>query len=365
MNSKDYSERLAQLKEVNAVNMIALGTWVQNEALPWLWDELGGIILTPKAKHPKAQAPSVPLKLKPMKDAEAVRQGLIVSVADRKKMSDAPFYQAQLTMLDAEAKRYCSSIANFDQFSKTEVPFAANASIHTLHRALMDMMELAVVLLEDAAREVAGVHGFFAAWRRRRETPFEVFKGTEQIIYGVYSGMTHADRAPYTPVAVLRTAIELRLRHAFCVNSLVDPSKPEEMIPIDLSKLFEAIQTRQSEIEFAVDVHDVWKIYRWSNFYLHGGVRDFPWVSGFLLQYLRPLFVGRPPTPNGGWSINSGIQMKRETWQAVRSALEPKVKEISLTVRISNAWRALTPIRNRQLQLPIVDESEAQCKFLN
>ncbi|MBA3772499.1 MAG: hypothetical protein H0X13_08465 [Ramlibacter sp.] len=150
-----------------------------------------------------------------MKDSEAVRHGLMTSAADRlTKAMAAPFYQAQMTMLDSEAKRYCSTIASFGQ---TPNPFAADAAVHTLHRALLELMRYAQVLLEDAGREVTDVPGFFGAWRKSREHPFEVFKGTEQIVYGTYSGMTHVDQAPYIPVAVLRTAIELRLRHAFCI----------------------------------------------------------------------------------------------------------------------------------------------------
>lgn len=362
MNNNEYLSKLEQLKEVNRANLIAMGKWVQNEALPWLWNELGGVVLTPKQKHPMATTSPTAPKLKSMKDAEAVRQGLITSVAERKKLAEPSFYQAQLTMLDSEARRYCK---NIDGFSKETSVFAEEAVVHTLHRALLEMMRLAIVLLEDAAREVTNVPGYFAAWRRPYETPFEIFKGTEQIIYGTYSGMTHVDRAPYTPVAVLRTAIELRLRHAFGASSFIDPAKPEELIPIDLSKLFEAIQTQQSEIEFAVDLHDVWKIYRWGNFYLHGGVRDFPWVPGFLLQYLRPLFADPRTGPNGSWNINGGIRMKREAWRAVRSALQPQMETPSLAKRLANALRELRPSKKRQLELPVVDEKSAQCMFLD
>lgn len=367
MNHNDYFQKLQQLEDCNAANLSTLGAWTRNDALPWLWTEMAGAILEPKQKHPNATTAPAPRKLTPMTDADAVRQGLMVSVADRVNRAEDPnFYRAQLTMLDKEATRYCNSIDSFSQAtvqaaSQGTAIFAADAVVHTLHRALKDMMRYALILLEDAAREVTEVPGYFGAWRRKHETPFEVFKGTEQIIYGTYSGMTHADRAPYIPVAVLRTAIELRLRDAFCVSSYVNPSKPEDLIPIDLSKLFEAIQTRQKDIVFAVDLHDVWKIYRWSNFYLHGGVRDFPWVPGFLLQYLRPLFSG----PAGSLSMNAGVQMKRETWHAVREALQPEIERHSLTQRLCNAWRALWPAKKPLLELPAVDEKAAQCVFLN
>lgn len=216
MNHNDYSQKLKQLEDCNSTNLVALGTWVRNDALPWLWNELGGAILTPKQQHPNAPTAPRPPKLTPMTDADAVRQGLMVSVADRvSKLSEPSYYRAQLTMLDKEATRYCK---NIDAFSQAPSVFAEDAVVHTLHRALREMMQYALILLEDAAHNITEVAGYFAAWRRKRETSFEVYKGTEQIIYGTYSGMTHADRAPYTPVAVLRTAIELRLRGAFCVS---------------------------------------------------------------------------------------------------------------------------------------------------
>lgn len=363
MNHNDYSQKLQQLKECNSTNLVALGGWVRNDALPWLWNELGGAILTPKQQHPNASTAPRPPKLIPMNDADAIRQGVMVSVADRTDKLAAPsYYRAQLTMLDKEATRYCDSI---DCFSQASSVFAEEAVVHTLHRALHEMMQYALILLEDAAHNVTDVPGYFGAWRRKRETPFEVYKGTEQIIYGTYSGMTHADRAPYAPVAVLRTAIELRLRDAFCVSSYVSPRKPDDLIPVDLSRLFEAVQVHQKDIEFIVNLHDVWKIYRWSNFYLHGGARDFPWVPGFLLQYLRPLFADPRTNANGSWSVNGGIRMKRETWHAVRNALIPRIECPSLMQRLFNAWSALWPSEASPLELPAVEERAAACVFLD
>ena len=363
MNIKDYSAELWQLHQATPANLANLGQWTQNVALPWLWDELGGAILKPKPTHEMARTPPSKSTLNPLNAPDAIRHGLTTSVADQQKKPSVPsYYQAQLTMLDSEARRYCASI---DSFGKAQNPFAADAVVHTLHRALLDMMGLAVVLLEDAAREVTEVPGYFAAWRRQHEHPFEVFKGAEQVIYGTYSGMTHVDRAPYIPVAVLRTAIELRLRHIFCIYSLEDLSNPDAMAPIDMSRLFEAMRERQSEIDFVVDMHDIWKIYRWSNFYLHGGVRDFPWVAGFLLQYLRPLFADPRKGPNGSWNINGGVRMKRETWHAVRAALQPSLDRPSLKFRIANAWRTLMVGKPRQLKLPAFDEEQAMCVFLD
>lgn len=358
-----YYQKFRALEADTRANLIALGAWVRTEALPWLWTEMGGAVLTPKQKHPKARsAPATP-RLTPMTATEAVRAGLMISVADRTEMlKQASFYRAQLTMLDAEATRYCDKIDEFACVPPDKV-FAEAATVRTLHQALLDIVRSALPLLESAADFVTDVPTFFAAWSRKVETSFEVFKGAEQIIYGTYSGMTHADRAPHIPVAVLRTAIELRLRHAFGISGYVNVSQPDDRIPIDLSKLFEAIQERQRDIDFAVDIHDVWKIYRWSNFYLHAGVRDYPWVAGYLQRYLYPLFYDARKGPNGGWNMNGGIRMKRETWHAVRSRLEPEAERSNFAQRLRNAWRALFPGPKRTLALAPFIEDEAQCVF--
>lgn len=145
--------------------------------------------------------------------------------------------------MDSEASRYCRCIASF---SAAPVQFAPGAAIDTLHRALLVIMRYARILLENAAGEVTEVPGYFSAWRKERDHPFEVFKGAEQIVYGAYSGMTHADSAPYAPVAVLRTAIELRLRHAFCIYTWVSSNNPEDTTPIDMSSIFWRYRPRKA-----------------------------------------------------------------------------------------------------------------------
>ncbi len=363
MDHNEYWQRLSEIRGPNQANLLALRSWTETLALPWLWDEVGGAVMTPRPVHPMASAPPPRRTLVPLNHTDAVRHGLIVSLTERdEKVTEARFYQAQLTMLDSEARRYCKAIDGIS--AAKETIFALDAVVNTLHRGLWDMLRYAHVLLEDAAREVTGVPGYYASGRRTHETAFEVYKGAEQSVYGTYSAMTHMDRAPYTPVAVLRTAIELRLRQAFGISGLVDPARAGDLVPIDMSKLFEAIRGHTDQIEFSVDVHDVWKIYRWSNFYLHGGVRDFPWVAGFLIQFLLPLFADSRTGPHG-WNINGGIRMRRETWRAVRSALVPAVSRSTLLQRLGNAWRELFPRNRAALQLLAVDESEAQCVFLD
>ena len=161
-------------------------------------------------------------------------------------------------MLDAEVKRYCGAVTKFESH---EAPYAAT-TIHTLHVALKAHLEDGRILLEQAGHALLDLPGAYGAWSCRVEESFEIYKGAEQIVYGTYSGMTHTDRAPFTPIAVLRTAIEIRLRSAFGVEGYVDPSN-NAFVPIDLRKLLDTVKEHLPKIKFAVDFYDIDKIYRW------------------------------------------------------------------------------------------------------
>lgn len=351
LTSETYAAELRRLEPENAANLVALADWSEKDALPWLWSELGGM-------SPRGRA-------SPLKPCDAIRQGLQVTFADLQKMPlEFNFYLAQLTMLDAEVRRYCGAIKSF---SSASAPRFADATFHTLHRALLSHLRHGLTLLEQAGHALLQLPTMYGAWSRRVEHPFEIYKGAEQSIYGTYSWLTHTDRAPFVPVAVLRTAIEMRVRGAFGIQGYID-SENTNFIPIDMGQIFEVIRPRLSSMEFAVDFHDLVRIYRWSNRYLHGGWRDFEWVSGFCLQYLRPLFADQRDTPGGGWSIDGGIRMHRSDWREIRNhfARIGRGEDRSWFER-TWAWvrQKLTGRKPRIIELNEADEDRALCFFLD
>ncbi len=335
MNRDQFVSTTNKYKELNFGNLIAFGSWIESDALPWLWDELSGITMKTK-QHPKStKKQTANKKLTPIHAKDAVRNGL-VSFYDISQITPL-YFHAQLTMLDAEAKRYCAQVKKFAQMQPS--PYA-NATALSLHKPLLDMMFDGLILLEKAAQKVAGIDDFYAAYGKRFEHPLEIINGARQVIYGVHSGLAHSDRAPSMAIAVLRTALEMRIRHAFCIYHMVSRTRIPSVTPIDLNTLFTAIQAHEKNIQFGVDFHDVWKIYKWSNVYLHAGMRDYSWVPGFVLQYLLPLFGSRSN------SVNGGIQMDKATWHAVRKTVDD----------------SYIPKRGpKKLRLPTFSESEAQC----
>ena len=349
MNENDYKSALNHWRLANRQNLSDLAQWADQDALPWLWKEFAGILGKDHAS--------------PLQPSHAIRHGLQTTPADREKMPLKPvFYQAQLSMLDTEVRKYISVVG---RFMAEPNPFAANAAIYNLHGGLITLLDHGMILFEQAGHCLLNLPGAYGAWRRTQDLPFEIFKGAEQIIYGRFSGLTHDDRAPFTTVAVLRTAIENRLRSAFGVYAY-DDSKSDRIKPIDLSQLIDAIMPHLPRIEFAVDFHDVVKIYRWSNPYLHAGWRDFVWVPGYALEFLHPLFADSRPTPTGGWALDGGIRMPREVWREIRRSFE-EPKQLSL---VAELWAAIKSIfkrrrTSRTLQLNAAREQSATCVFLD
>jgi hypothetical protein len=352
MHINQYRAELARLNATTRQNLIDLAAWAAGTGMPWLWSELAGMVPGQR--------------ISPLKPHDAIRKGLQTTVTDREKMPLKPtFYVAQMTMCSSEVDRYCAAVT---RFASTRTPFAEDAVIHTLHGALKACMDHAVILLEQAAHALLDLPTAYGAWSRRVEHPFEIFKGAEQIVYGTYSGLTHADRAPFTPIAVLRTAIELRIRSAFGIQGYLDPEN-NRFVPIDLNRLFREIGEHLSRIDFIVDFHDVGRVYRWSNFYIHGGWRDFIWVPGYTLQFLRPLFADPTRTASGGWSIDGGIRMPREVWRAIRRSFETGRRGRSGGCLEKMLGRVAAVFRRRRrpqtLLLNPADEQRAQCVFLD
>lgn len=338
MNRNQFVLTLNKYSELNFGNLIELGSWVERDALPWLWEEMSGIL--PKTvQHPNFPKKTISnKKLKPMLPKDAVRNGLVMSFYDKTQISP-PYFHAHITMLDVEAKRYCAQVKRFAQMQPA--PYV-NATALSLHKPLLNLMFDGLSLLENAAQNVAGVDDYYAAYGKRFEHPIEVLNGARQVIYGIHSGLAHSDLAPSMAIAVLRTAIELRIRHAFCIYHMVSKKRIPSITPIDLNTLFTAIQPYEKNIQFGVDFHDLWKIYKWSNIYLHAGMRDYCWAPGYILHFLLPLFGSLSKSSNGG------IQMNKATWRAVRKAVD----------------NAYIPKKGpKKLKMPAYSESEAQCIF--
>lgn len=300
MSSELLNHHIDALASRQAEPLIAASTWLAREGIAQVTAEMAGIL---GVKYLPSMAP-----------CHAVRQGLATTANEQGTLSaSARFYEAQTAMFAAEATRYANTVARADFGAMVRF---ADAAVHELCEGLRDLLLDAVVLLEQAGHALLDCPGAYGAWRNRFDLPFEIYKAAEQVTYGKYSLLTHIDRAPFVGIALLRVAIETRLRTAFCVYAY-EQAANRSVQPINVSELLEAIELHCPTAVFAVERHDVARIYRWTNFYLHAGRRDFSWTPGCAVQYLRP-FISGQPQPNGGWSLNNGVMVPRSEWEAVQ-----------------------------------------------
>lgn len=302
MDNREYLSKWHTLKGGPLKDFV---DWAEQEARSWVRSEVDGVLGKPAGS---------------MNPTDAIRSGLPTSFQDLISLpQNGRFYVAHLSMFESELDRYIESGRGFLNATSPTYPQARE---HEIREGLQDLLFAAPVLLEAAGAIRLDLPGAYGAYSVGADHTFPVFKAAEEMIYGRYSGLTHTDRAPFAPVSILRTAIEIRVRRAFGIQSFLDPHNHSTK-PIQFSDLFDVILQFERQINAAVNLHDVRRIYKWSNPYLHAGRRDFVWTAGFALQFLRPLFVGPEKLKSrGGWSIHGGLEMPSEVWDRVRRHFE-------------------------------------------
>ena len=298
MNSGTFLKTIETLAEDSP---IPFAEWTRDKAVPWVRQEMEGIY----AKT----LPVVP-------DHEAIRAGLTITLMDLLELpKKASFWGAQLVMFERETSRYVNAGLNSEPTSTAPFKNPAEREVQEgLRRNLRD----AAIMLESAGTIRLDLQGAYGAWAVGEYHTFPMFKAAEQLTYGRYSGLTHTDEAEHVSSAILRTAIELRIRRAFEIQSYLN-SKTGELTPISFSNIMEKVLAQAKHIHCPVDLHDVNRIYRWTNPYLHAGRKSYTWQAGFCLQHLRPLFVGPQELKSrGGFSMDGGLEMPKVVWERIR-----------------------------------------------
>ena len=152
-----------------------------------------------------------------------------------------------------------------------------------------------------------------------------VYHGAKQIIYGHGTfGLSLADNHSELAMATIRQAVEIRLRHGFGVVGKESVSDGT-IHPVALSIVIDVMGEHADEMDLAVPIENIRRVNHWANLHMHSGIRHYSWVPPRVLSYLRPLLVGRTKS-SGGSSVNSGIILNRELFEATRETLRNKLE---------------------------------------
>lgn len=138
-----------------------------------------------------------------------------------------------------------------------------------------------------------------------------------QSLFGQISVHSFADMEISASIAVIRQLIEIRIRRAFGVVSYIDTQ--ENLIPLDLSRIFDAVKNHKKDIEFPVGVENIERIYKWANMYIHSGRKELSWIPYFLETVLKDLSFGK--WEGSSWDVKNGISTTQSVIDEIHKEL--------------------------------------------
>lgn len=221
-----------------------------------------------------------------------------------KKQSQQVFYAANARIFLKTCNMVAGAIAKAPPDPRQDI-FA------TKHYSLLRNMVLdAQSLLADWATSTQGIPAMYGIGKNPFHDPFQISHAAEQLMYGGSSLFTFSDIACDSATALLRIALETRIRFGFGLLGVRDLASGS-IEPLNMSKILEAIKLHESKFVLAVPLQHIERIYGWSNIYVHLGFKSFAWSPIFALGYLNPLLRGGGYP--GGISVNAGIYIDRAT----------------------------------------------------
>lgn len=137
-------------------------------------------------------------------------------------------------------------------------------------------------------------------------SPVEMIHSARSSMYGPVSAHAFSDICVMSSVASIREAIEIRIRSAFGLFSLEDPDGKRR--PIDMSRILSCLSKyyQKKDIDFSIGFDELSKIYRWTNIFIHSGLRDYYWVPYFVEKQLQEFIFGKDDVGQE-YNINNGI----------------------------------------------------------
>lgn len=82
------------------------------------------------------------------------------------------------------------------------------------------------------------------------------------------------------------------------------------------------------------DFNLIEKIYSWTNTYIHGGYRPYPWKTETALNYLSNLFYNGETTQMNYYSIYAGVEILESDIPIFKKRVEESLKSYSEDVQI-------------------------------
>lgn len=201
-----------------------------------------------------------------------------------------------------------------------------------------------MLVLNEYSALVKGSAPLVALAKTSRLHPLQLWHFARQVAFGQVSCHAYADPEPDVSAAVIRLAIEVRLRQGTGIAAKRHRSDPRNMQPVKLSSIIQAVADHQQSIILPVPTANINRIYQWANTFIHSGSRMgiYTWLPHIALEYLKPFLIGTQA--NGCWDSKNGMRYSSATLAAIRQRtleLESPRGRICLLRRLIRRFRGL------------------------
>lgn len=266
------------------------------------------------------------LKSEPHRNADDTIGGMLATTEREfvKKSSNNNYYECNFAAIMHVVRYVFSSelleiLKAADKDDKTRFLVKNYQSILIeILRNVEDLCSLYISTIGSKGRATAEGQKYYSSIRSRFISTVAVHQVLRQEIYGGASLHAFADKELSASIGTIRQLIELRIRRSFGILSLKDANS--NIVPLDMSKLFEVVGKHRSEIEFPIKLENIIRIYRWSNNYIHSGLGDYPWIPMYLERMLRDFSFGKEEK-DGSWSVYNGIKTKQKVLDSIAQDL--------------------------------------------
>ncbi|VVE57435.1 hypothetical protein PHO31112_05194 [Pandoraea horticolens] len=230
-----------------------------------------------------------------------------------KKQAQQAFYASNAKIFSETCAWIAEGVINASTDARSE-PFAYQ------HYSLLRNLALdAQTLLDDWAALTQETPAMYGIWKNSLHDFFQISHAAEQLMFGGSPFFAFADLATDSGAALLRVALETRIRFGFGLLGVLDRSN-QTVLPLNMSKVLAAIKLHESKFKLAIPLQHIERIYSWSNIYVHVGLKHFTWSPIFALKYLNPLLRGGDYP--GGTGVNAGIYIDKATLLDIQKEAE-------------------------------------------
>ncbi|RJO66658.1 MAG: hypothetical protein C4523_11850 [Myxococcales bacterium] len=258
----------------------------------------------------------------PELDLDKIIEGVIWdSLQERnRKLTAKHYYKYSLLA-------FCSILSDeflqdlIEEFSR---PFSDDLSrdllAYNYYGLLFNLLFDAVHLMEGYETYVLKTDIERTVWRSSFQPDFTLYQYLSQVLYGQVSIHSFIDREANVSISIIRQMLELRIRNAFTIYGLIDSNNHAITQTVPIAKIFEILKRHQEKIDFTVPLHNVERIYKWANYFVHAGLKDDSWKPIVVQRYLHPLMTGRE-IPGQGSGVYYGIGFKRELLDIIHNEI--------------------------------------------